>query len=539
MLDRVSRRHAAAILMAAILAACSRETPAPSAPHPASAPHDGGRLVRRLESDVNTLNYVLNTTDYERYVLDYLYDPIIGLDRDMKPVPATATSWEISPDGRTFTFHLDPKSTFSDGTPVTASDFLFTLRKILDEQSPQFATWFDQLDRAQTKALDPHTVVIVFKQARPAQLLAFNIGILPEHVYGKGNFKNDYNKTAVGNGPYRIAQREEGKSILLERRPDYGGPRPHLDSVLFKVVSDHAVALQAVKRGDLDETRVPTDMWFLARNQPDVTQAVSFVQNYRLAYNCILWNEHNPVLADKTVRRALAMSYDRQRIIDALYHGAARPMTGPFPPDQWANDPSVKPIPFDPAGARRMLEAAGWKDTDGDGILERGGRKLSFEILYPAGDTIGTAQSQIFQAALRPVGVEMRIRTMDGAAFFDRIMRGEGFDAAMMAWSLDPDPDVYPLFDSKQLPPAGLNIVHYSNPQADRLIEESRYMMDPARRTELFHQIHRLLAEDQPYLWTVQVAIIHAVRHRVHGVRDSKGLSLFFWYPGPREWWVD
>src|SRR6476619_4993442 len=128
--------------MAAILAACSRETPAPP-PQPAAnaaVPHDGARLIRRLESDVNTLNFLLHTSDYERYVLDYLSDPIIGLDRVMKPIPATATSWEVSPDGRTFTFHLDPKSAFSDGTPVTASDFVFTLHKLLDEQSPQFAT---------------------------------------------------------------------------------------------------------------------------------------------------------------------------------------------------------------------------------------------------------------------------------------------------------------------------------------------------------------------------------------------------------------
>ena len=108
------RRHAAAIAMAAILAACSGETSAPPSRPPAAVPHDGGRLIRRLESDVNTLNFLLHTTDYERYVLDYLYDPIIGLDREMKPIPATATSWEVSPDGRTFTFHLDPKSTFSD-----------------------------------------------------------------------------------------------------------------------------------------------------------------------------------------------------------------------------------------------------------------------------------------------------------------------------------------------------------------------------------------------------------------------------------------
>lgn len=520
-----------------VVFACSGggERPAPRTTS-AAAPQDGGRLVRRLEADVNTLNFLLHTTDHERYVLDYLYDPIVGVDANIQPVPAAAKSWDVSPDGKTYTFHLDPHGTFSDGTRVTARDLVFTLNKLLDEQSQQFATWFEHLDRAQTRAADDFTAVVVFKEARPAQLFAFNIGILPEHVYAKGNFKNDYNDTAVGNGPYRLARREKGISILLERRADYKGVRPHIDSVLFKVVNDHAVALQAVRRGDIDETRVPNDLWFVQKDA--LAQDVNFVQTFRLSYNCILWNERHPVLAQKSVRRALAMAYDRDHIIQSLYHGAARAMSGPFTPDQWAADPDVKPIAYDPPAARRLLEADGWRDADGDGVLEKGGRPLSFEVVFPAGDTIGTSQSQIFQAALKSIGADMRIRTMDGAMFFDRIMQGD-FDAAMMAWSLDPDPDVYPLFHSSQLPPGGMNIVHYKNVALDGLIEASRRELDPAKRTQLFHQIHRVLADDQPYLWTVQVASTWAVRKRVHGVRESKGMGLFFWWPGAREWYLN
>jgi peptide/nickel transport system substrate-binding protein len=528
------QRLSATAFLLLVFACAGEERPAPRAA--ASAPRDGGRLIRRLESDVNTLNFLLHTTDYERYVLDYLYDPIVGVDPDVQPVPAAAKSWEVSPDGKTYTFHLDPAGTFSDGTRVTARDLVFTLEKLLDEQSQQFATWFEHLDRKQTRPADDLTAVVVFKEARPGQLFAFNIAILPEHVYAKGNFKNDYNDTAVGNGPYRLARREKGTSVLLERRADYKGVRPRIDSVLFKVVNDHAVALQAVRRGDIDETRVPLDLWYLQKDT--LAKDVNFRQTFRLAYSCIMWNERHPVLAQKTVRRALAMAYDRPHIIESLYHGAARPMTGPFTPDQWARDPDVKPIDYDPAGARRLLEADGWRDADGDGVLEKDGRPLAFEVAFPAGDTIGTSQSQLFQAALRKIGVDMRIRTMDGATFFDRVMQGE-FEAAMMAWSLDPDPDVYPLFHSSQFPPGGMNIVHYRNPALDGLIDASRREMDPRKRAELFHRIHRTLADDQPYLWTVQVASTWAIRKRVHGVGESKGLGLFFWWPGPRSWWLD
>lgn len=542
MLQRLS---AAAFVFLFLACGGAKESPshaaanaAPSAvPAAASAgPRDGGRLTRRLEADVNTLNFLLHTSDYERYILDYLYDPILTVDANVQPAPGAAKSWEVSPDGKTYTFHLDPNATFSDGTRVTAKDLVFTLNKLLDEQSQQFATWFEHLDRTQTRAADEFTAVVVFKEARPGQLFAFNIGILPEHVYAKGNFKNDYNDTAVGNGPYRLVRREKGTSILLERRDDYKGVRPHIASILFKVVNDNSVALQAVQRGDVDETRVPLDLWYLKKDS--LAADVNFQQTFRLAYNCILWNERSPALAEKTVRRALAMAYDRRRIIDSLYHGAARAMTGPFTPDQWARDPDVQPIAYDPAGARRLLEADGWRDADGDGILEKNGRKLSFEVVYPAGDTIGNSQSQIFQAALKPIGVDMRIRTMDGATFFDKVMRGD-FEAAMMAWSLDPDPDVYPLFHSSQGPPGGMNVIRYRNAALDGLIDRSRKEMDPQKRADLFRQIHRALADDQPYLWTVQVASTWAFRKRVHGVESSKGMGFFFWQPGPRNWWIE
>src|SRR5690349_12373734 len=148
------RRVVASLVILLALAACPKETPAP----PVTATHvenrDGGRVVRRIRGDVETLNYVLQTLEEERQVLAYLYDPLIDLDENLNPIPGTATRWEVQDAGKTYVLHLDPRATFSDGTPVNASDVVFTLHKIVDEESVQFGPWFENLDREKTVAID-------------------------------------------------------------------------------------------------------------------------------------------------------------------------------------------------------------------------------------------------------------------------------------------------------------------------------------------------------------------------------------------------
>lgn len=517
----------------------SEAPPSPSRPSSSAAkPVDGGQILRRLESDVATLNFVLQTTEYERYVHSYLHDNLVDLNRDLTPIPALAARWEIGDGGRTYTFHVDPRATFSDGQPVRASDVLFTISKIVDEQSPQFASLFETWDKKASAVVDDRTVRIAFREARVAQLLAFTmITVLPEHVYGKGNFKKDFNTSVVGSGPYTLAGWERGKSILLQRRNDYWREKPHAASVLFKVIAEDAVAWLALQRGDIDEMRVKNDLWANEKDRPEVRANVDFHDVYLLSYNCIAWNLRDPLLSDPRVRNALAMAFDRDSIIRSLYRGQARAISGPFTPDQWAFDPSVTPLTYDAARATALLKEAGWADSNGDGVLDRGGRPLSFNMLVPAGSQAAMEQTQIYQQGLQKIGVKLEIRPLEGAAMFDHIMRGN-YQSAFMAWSTDVDPDIGVLFRSDQTPPAGLNIVRYANPELDALIDRSRIEFDQNKRREIFHQMHQLLARDQPYLWTVQVATKWAVNKRVRDVQLAKGLGPFNWYPGTRAWWL-
>jgi peptide/nickel transport system substrate-binding protein len=543
--DFMRRFLASLVIAAAVVTGCAKETPVPPPPaQPAkpvqTGPVDGGRITIRLEADIDTLNPVLQTSEDERQVIGFLNDPLIDLDQNANPIPAVAAKWDVLDDGRTYVLHLDPRATFSDGKPVRASDVVFTLSKIVGDESTQFAGWFASLDLEKTKAVDERTVRVVFTEPRVAQLLAFNIAVLPEHVYGKGDFGK--NRAVVGSGPYVLVKRETGRSIQLRRRADYGRAKPHIEHVVFRLIADDTVAWNALKRGDLDVGRVNNSTWQRGKDDPAVQQKLDFHNIYLLSYNCILWNLDDPKLNDVRVRRALAMSFDRRAVIERLYFGHARPVTGPFTPEQWANNPNVQAIEFNLQGAAALLSSAGWRDSDSDGILDRirNGKPEKFELrLYiPAGNQPTQDQSQILQDALSKIGVKLEIAPVDGSTLFEHVL-GRSFQAAFVAWVNEPDPDPYGLFHSSQVPPEGLNAVGYDNPEADQLIDAARKQFDRGRRTEMYHQLHEILARDQPYLWTVQVATKWAVNRRVQGVKPSTaGLGLLGWHPGPRVWWL-
>jgi peptide/nickel transport system substrate-binding protein len=528
-------------LLLVLLAACDRETPAPPPPAPATAhatdtgPRAGGRLVRRLESDVNTLNPLLQNSEDERQVLQYLFDPLVDFNQDLEPIPGTIAKWEILDGGKTYVLHIDPRAKFSDGTPVTAEDVIFTLEAILKGEAIQFAAWFDALDLEHTRADDDRTVRVAFREARVPQLLAFNIPVLPKHVYSKG--KLDQVRAVVGNGPYVLERRETGKNIFLKRNENYWREKPHIDDVVFRVIADDTVAWNALKRGDVHVARLNNDAWMHVKDDPAVKERVEFHDRYDLMYNCLPWNLKDPLFQDVRVRRALAMAFDLETVIQRLYHGNARPVSGPFVPDSWAYNHNVNPVAFNLTGAAALLASAGWTDTDQDGVLDRGGKPFAFELLVPNGSAISSSISQIYQDALKRIGVQLTIRTAESAAFYERILKGD-YQAAFMAWTLDPDPDPFSMFHSTQLPPNGLNIARYVSAEADRLLERGRIEFDRSRRTEIYHQLHEVIAADQPYLFMMQVGMKWGVDKRVQNVRTAKGVGLFLWRPGPFGWWL-
>ena len=530
------------VLLLLAVVACTNERPLPtvSTSDDLKKPQEGGTVIRRLQGDIATLNPVMAQSVNDRQVDYYLHTPMVHFDTNLSATPGLAEKWEISSDGRLYTLHLNPTATFSDGSNVTAGDVLFTLKKIIDPQTeaPQIAGAFDQLDLRTTHVVDPHTIVVGFKDGISPQLAHFNdLLVIPEHIYSRGDFKIDFASKVVGCGPYRLVRRVAGKEILLERRPEYWGPRPNLQRVLFKVIADDITAWNAMKRGEIDETIISTDTCLAEGRRPELQKFIDFRRFYTLNYNYIAWNNRDPVLGDKRLRRALAMCIDLKSIIENVYHGTARAMNGPFTPDQWAYNPDVPVIEYNPQEALRTLRSLGWLDTNKDGLLDKGGKPLKLEMLITAGSIASNPFAQLFQAELKKVGVELDVVPLDFATLIQRVLAGN-YQCAYLSWNLDPDPDPFAIFHSSQFPPRGQNFVFYSNPEADRLLEEGRREFDQTKRKKTYQQLHALLADDQPYTWTLQVSSKWAINQRIRDVKESKGWGLFQWFPGELGWWI-
>ena len=530
------------LLLLVLLVACGGEAPTgPASPVALNddTPQEGGRLIRRLEHDIMSMNPVLSSSVADLYVLRYLFTPLLRLDRSLEAIPGLAESWEVSPDGLVYRFRLNPRATHSDGTPVRPSDVLFTIEQIVNpaNEALSFSGAFDHYDPEKSRVLDEHTLEIVFRQVLATQLTKFTtLLVLPEHVYSKGDFKTDFNDQAVGSGPYRLVRRHGGREVVLERRSDYWEARPHIRTVVFKVIEDQSVAYNALRRGELDETSVTADVWVRERNNPAVTQQIDFRRFYMRNYNYIAWNNRHPFLSDKRVRRALSMSVPIESLIRDIYHNTARPMTGPFTPEEWAFNPSVQAIRFNLPEATRLLNEAGWVDTDGDGVLDKNGKPFRIEIIIFAGG-VGAQLAQMLQAELAKIGVVLEIDLTDGASGLERILAGN-FQAAYLSWNLDPDPDPYALFHSTQGDPHGQNFIGYANAEVDTLLERARAELDLEKRRDLYWRVHEILADEQPYTWVLQSANKWAVNRRVRGIEVSPGFGVFLWHPGELDWWI-
>lgn len=501
-------------------------------------PHRGGTIVRRLESECKTLNWVLYSTAYENYVLRYLYDPLIEVDEKLEYQPVLAESYKISDDHLRITVRLRDNIRWHDGVPITSKDVKFTMDKIKDPAIPALNKegYFDKLDHVEV--VDDRTVVFVWKEPYAPSLYAITqVWPIPEHVYGEGDFlTNPANRAPVGSGPFKFAEWKTSQYIKIVRNDDYWGKKAYLDAVIFRVIEDDAVALHAMRAGEIDEMRATQIQWEKQTNDRDFLARFNKYHYYIPSYNYLGWNCRSVWFNDRRVRLAMTLLFDRESINAKIYSGFAKLVSGPFYINSWSYDRTVKPHPFDPQRAKQLLDEAGWIDRDHDGVREKNGMKFEFEMLIT---TSNTAQqfAQLLQEECGKAGVVVKIRQLEGATFFDRVDNGE-FDACALGWGLDLDPDIYDTFHSSMVPPVGLNHGFYSNPVVDSLLEAGRVEFDQEKRAEIYHQIHRILHEDQPYTFVNAVPEKRPISKRIKGVVISPN-GPFNFYPGADYWYID
>jgi len=532
------RKTAACLVLASCLCVLAAAS-APAAGPPKFTPDQmGGTLRGNFNAEPQTLNPLTYKDLYARYVKEYVVESLIDRDPDtLQLVPWLADRWEVSPDGLVITFHLDPRAKFSDGTPVTADDVVFTYETIVNPKidCQSLASYFEHCRGCEK--IDDRTVRFTWKKPYFLSLEFSAIDVLPKHIYQFKDPKefNDINDKLVGTGPFTFKEWKTGQHIILERNENYWGNPPSFDRVVYRFILEEQASVQALLAGELDFLAVTPEWWMKLKERPDATDHFNFFRysTPQNGYSYIGWNNARPPFNDARVRLAMTHLVWREQILKHMMYDVGSVATGPFWPPSPQNEASLKPWPFDRDAARRLLREAGWEDRNGDGWLENAeGNRFEFEFCSASGDQITRDMVRVIGEEFRRMGIDMHVRLYEWSIFTVKFDNHD-FDAVMLAWGgggVEEDP--YQIFHSSQIADRGSNFISFRSAEADRLTETARMTLDAQKRNALYHQFHRLLHREQPYTFMFARESLRLVSKRVKGTQVHK-MGMF-----PMDWWI-
>ncbi len=490
-------------------------------------------LVEALPAAPATLNPILAADMASYKATHFIFDSLITSDPDtLEKKPMPAISWIESADKTTYEFALNPKAKWHDDKSFTADDVLFTFEAIRDERvdAARIRSYFKDLNRVEK--LSDHAVRFVFnKPYFKALSVIGQVRILPKHIYEDlSSFNiNPYNKRPVGTGPFAFESSSD-QDLKLVRFEGYYGKKPALLGMTFKIIPSKVTSFLMLKKQAIDYSELSFVQWDRQATGEKFDKAYNKLKFYPPNYTFIGWNMRKEPFSDIRVRQALCHLIDKRAINEKILFGLGKPVTGPMYYFGQNYDHSVPDCEYAPDTAARLLDEAGYQDEDGDGIRERGGRKLKFSLLYRSGDSFSRSVGLIMQSALEKAGVSMSLSQMEWAAMIEKITRRD-FDAASLAFALPSEEDPFAVWHSSQAQ-SGSNFFGFVNERADALLESARDEFDPVRRALLYRQFHALSSAERPCAFLFMLPSLTAIASRFGDVKEYK-LG-----PVPTEWSV-
>jgi peptide/nickel transport system substrate-binding protein len=517
------------------------QTPAaPTAAAPIGDPVAGDWLIGRLASEPAHLNYLLDTADVYCFQLTRdVFDSLLTRDNEtLELKPMLAESWEISDDQLMYTFKMREDAHFSDGVPVTAHDVKFTLDTILDEknQTADKRNYYQDITKMEVEG--DYTIRIHVSKRYYKHLSEIgDMFIFPKHIYGEGDINDHPNaRSPIGSGPYVFESWETNQEIVFARNENYWNKdeMPHVLKRRYKVISNDESAFIELERQNIDYMALLPEQWVNRANNPEFDAKFNkhtywASTGYVGGFAWIGWNMRKPQFADKRARQALTMLLDRQLVLDEMFHGLGRLVSGSESWQTTAYDQSIELWPFDPAAAKKLLDEAGWQDSNQNGIRDKDGVEFTYEFLMPSGSRELEQMATIYQEELKRAGIEMSIRPLEWASFI-QFVTDRKFDACTMAWAIPVDSDPYQIWHSTQAD-AGSNYPGFQNATVDKIMEDARLEFDTEKRNAMYRELHAILHEEQPYTFLFSRQRLVAIDKRIQDVRVyPQGLYQLEWW---------
>ncbi len=501
---------------------------------------DGDWLVYHLNGEPRTLNPISvegsleGRTVYMRNIFETLFYYDLEADH-VKLEPVLAESTTRSADGLEITVKLKDNIWFSDGVPITADDVIFTYETIKNPgvDAANIRNYYANFRKV--IKIDDRTVKFILNELYWKTIESVGVfEVMPKHIYeftDPAEF-NRRRSNPIGSGPYIFEKWDVGQQIVLRRNENYWGEKPKIKKLVFKIITNSTAALQSLRSGEIDFMKPSSEQFADVSGDEDFKKQFYVLDYWQPSggYAFIAWNFNTPFFSDRRVRLAMTLITDRESIAKNLLKGYGRIVTGPFYIFGRQNDPNVKPWPYDPERAKKLLDEAGWVDSDGDGIRDRDGAAFRFKYSYPAGSTTVERIAKLLKDSAEQVGIELTADPLEWSIFIERLNERK-FEAATLSWGGTIESDPYQIWHSSQTKGRGNNFIGFNNPQADRLIAQARRTLDADKRYELYHQFHRLLHAEQPYTFLITRPSLALIDRRFENVKIHKlGLEQFEWY---------
>jgi peptide/nickel transport system substrate-binding protein len=449
----------------------------------------------------------------------FALSPTGQLIPDLATVVPTVANGGISANGLRYTIHLRPGVKWSDGVPFTAADVIETW-KLLVNPAVNAVTTQGFTDIVNAAAPNPSTVVFTLKQAYAPFLSTCwsnaMTAIVPAHVFDKipaaqvntSSYNTDPQPTL---GPYEFVSWKHGASIVEQANPLYWGPKPKIQTLVFQVIPDQNTLLSAIEAGNINL------YYFVPVTQYSTLTKLPNVRTY--VYSAPAWewaqlNLHDPVLQNVNVRRALEYAINRAAIVKYVWHGMASLTADSQVPSEWSFDPAIRPYPYSPATAEKLLDAAGWKMGAG-GVRYKDGKPLVLTYSTTAGNPWRAETEQIVQQELGQIGVKVVIQNYPANTFFGTILYHGKFQIAEYEATGGPDPDLrtWRADSCSAFPPYGSNYGFWCNNTVSSLLTQEEGMTSQAARKAIFNRISAIENAEMPSLYYYSPKSIDATFH--------------------------
>ena len=482
------------------------------------APRRGGTLQMMLTPEPPVIQIGVNQQGPTLVAAPKLFQGLLTFSKTLEPLPVLAKSWTISPDGKEYVFSLQENVKWHDGQPFTADDVVFSIMKFHMELAPRARAIFQLIETCEAK--DPHTVRIVLKQAFQPFLLMFDVtaaAIVPKHLFDGRDYRTaPAVQHPIGTGPFKFTEWQRGNFIRLDRFDDYWKPgQPYLDTIIYRIIPDSQSRRLALESGQVLMSQTndiePFDIPAL-RQRPNLEVSTDGWQ-YFSPLSWIEINHRVKPLDDARVRQAMSMAIDRNFIVNRLWFGIGKPATGPVASTTRFFDANAKIAAFNVRAANELLDSAGYP---------RNAQGVRFSVKHmplPYGE-IWTRLSEYLRQAMRQIGVQFELESTDAGSWAGRVGKWEYETTINFVYQFgDPTLGVERTYASTNIQKVTFtNTGGYANPQVDALFQTARTSPAAADRQRAFSDVQKILVEDVPQIWLMELAFPTIHDKKVHDV---------------------